>query len=139
MQIGEKTVSVEKYIKVQERDTEPKDFTNLYVKNMPRSWDDAKVKEVFAEYGTVTSTMVQKDPKGRQFAFVNYEDAEMAKKAIEALEGKDLRTEEDKTADEEDEKKEMEKKEEEKKEGEEEKKEEPKDYGLFVGRAMSKA
>merc|ERR1712078_834334 len=101
MQIGEKTVAVEKYMKATERDTEPKDFTNLYVKNMPRSWDEAKVKEVFAEYGTVTSTSVQKDPKGRTFAFVNYEEAEMAKKAIEGLEGKDLRTDDDKKADEE--------------------------------------
>merc|ERR1712139_403525 len=103
--MGEKTVTVERYTKATDRDSEPKDFTNLYVKNMPRSWDDAKIKEVFAEYGTVTSTMVQKDPKGRTFAFVNYEDCEMAKKAVEALEGKDLRTDEDKAADEEDEKK----------------------------------
>jgi polyadenylate-binding protein len=87
MQIGEKTVSVEKYTKATERDTEPKDFTNLYVKNMPRSWDEAKIKEVFGEYGAVTSTLVQKDPKGRTFAFVNFEEAESAKKSIEAVVG----------------------------------------------------
>merc|ERR1712118_467797 len=115
MQIGEKTVSVEKYMKATDRDTEPKDFTNLYVKNMPKSWDDAKIKEVFAEYGTVTSTLVQKDPKGLSFAFVNYKEAESAKKAIEALEGKDFRTDEDKKADEEAEMEEEKKKEEEKK------------------------
>merc|ERR1719353_928116 len=110
-------------MKSTERDTEPKDFTNLYVKNMPRSWDEATIKEKFGEFGTVTSTLVQKDPKGRSFAFVNFADAEMAKKAIEALEGKDFRTDEDKAADEEKEKK----------------AEEPKSYGLFVGRAMSKS
>merc|ERR1711990_653704 len=98
MQIGEKTVSVEKYMKATDRDTEPKDFTNLYVKNMPRSWDEAKVKEMFAEFGTVTSTLVQKDPKGRTFAFVNFETYEMAKSAVEGLEGKDFRTDEDKAA-----------------------------------------
>merc|ERR1719352_745058 len=129
MQIGEKTVSVEKYTKVTDRDTEPKEFTNLYVKKMPRSWDEAKIKEVFGEYGTVTSTLVQKDPKGRTFAFVNYEDAEMAKKAVEALEGKDLRTDEDKQADEEAEMEEEKKK-------EEEKEEKVKSYCLFVCRAM---
>merc|ERR1719171_711471 len=146
MQIGENTVTVEKYMKSTERDSEPKEFTNLYVKNMPRSWDEAKIKEMFAEFGTVTSTLVQKDPKGRSFAFVNFEDCESAKKAIEGLEGKDFRTDEDKAADEEEKKKKAEeKKEEEKKEEgkeDEEKKEEedkPEDHGLFVGRAMSKA
>merc|ERR1719174_534702 len=130
-------------MKATDRDTEPKDFTNLYVKNMPRSWDDAKIKEMFAEYGTVTSTLVQKDPKGRSFAFVNYEEAESAKKAIEALEGKDFRTDEDKKADEEAEMEEEKKKEEEKKDDDkkedEEKEKKEKDYGLFVGRAMSKS
>merc|ERR1712118_165969 len=101
MQIGEKTVSVEKYTKVTDRDTEPKEFTNLYVKNMPKSWDEAKVKEMFAEFGTVTSTSVQKDPKGRPFAFVNFETFEMAKAALEGLEGRDFHTDEDKAADEE--------------------------------------
>merc|ERR1711904_337941 len=110
MQIGEKTVSVEKYMKATDRDTEPKDFTNLYVKNMPKSWDEAKVKEMFAEFGTVTLTLMQKDPKGRFFAFVNFEDAEMAKKAIEGLEGKDFRTDEDKEADAEEKKKKEEEK-----------------------------
>merc|ERR1719352_21922 len=129
MQIGEKTVTVEKYLKTTERDSEPKDFTNLYVKNMPRSWDEAKIKEVFEEYGKVTSTLVQKDPKGRSFAFVNYEEADSAKKAIEALEGKDLRTDEDKKADEEAEMEEM-------KKNEEKKEEKVKSYCLFVCRAM---
>merc|ERR1712185_473940 len=99
-----------RYTKATDRDSEPKDFTNLYVKNMPRSWDDAKIKEVFSEYGTVTSTLVQKDAKGRTFAFVNFEDSESAKKAIEGLEGKDFRTDEDKAADEEEKKKAEEKK-----------------------------
>ena len=62
MKIGENTVTVEKYMKATDRDAEPKDFTNLYVKNMPKSWDEAKLKEMFAEFGTVTSTLVQKDP-----------------------------------------------------------------------------
>ena len=57
------------------------------------------------------------------------------------LEGKDFRTDEDKAADEEEKKKKAEEKKEkdEGKEDEEKKEEEPEDYGLFVGRAMSKA
>ena len=113
-----------RYTKATDRDAEPKDFTNLYVKNMPKSWDEAKLKEMFAEFGTVTSTLMQKDPKGRSFAFVNFEDAEMAKKAIENLEGKDFRTDEDKAADEEEKKK----AEEEKKKAAEEKKKKEKSW-----------
>merc|ERR1711924_210263 len=96
MQIGENTGTVEKYLKSTDRDVEPKEFTNLYVKNMPRSWDEAKLKEMFKEFGSVTSTLLQKDPKGRSFAFVNFEKYEEAKAAIDGLEGKDFRTDEDK-------------------------------------------
>merc|ERR1719171_1844184 len=107
---------------------------------------------MFAEFGTVTSTMVQKDPKGRTFAFVNFEDSESAKKAIEGLEGKDFRTDEDKAADKKDEEKKAEekaekekekegeeKKDEEKKDEEKKEEEKPEDYGLYIGRAMSKS
>merc|ERR1719440_2719395 len=98
---------------------------------MPRSWDEVKLKEMFAEFGTVTSTLMQKDLKGCSFAFVNFETAEAAKSAIEGLEGKDFRTDEDKAADEEEKKKKAEekaeKKKEEGKEDEEEKKEEEKE------------
>lgn len=42
--------------------------------------------------------MVQKDKKGRPFAFLNFEQSEHAKAAIDELHGKDFRTEEQKTA-----------------------------------------
>lgn len=28
---------------------------NIYVKNFPKSWDEAKLKEVFGKYGTIKS------------------------------------------------------------------------------------
>jgi polyadenylate-binding protein len=83
MQIGDTTVVVEKYLKMTERDNEPKTFTNVYMKNIPKSWDDEKVKTMFADFGTVTSSVVQEDKKGRKFAFVNFETAEMASAAVE--------------------------------------------------------
>ena len=58
---------------------EPTHFTNVYVKNFPNDWDEAKLKDKFAEYGIITSCMLSEDKKGRKFAFVNYEDADMAK------------------------------------------------------------
>lgn len=33
-------------------------FTNVYVKNLPDSVDDAKLNEMFSEHGTVTSAVV---------------------------------------------------------------------------------
>eukprot|EP00568_Trieres_chinensis_P006195 CAMPEP_0183307804 /NCGR_PEP_ID=MMETSP0160_2-20130417/19532_1 /TAXON_ID=2839 ORGANISM="Odontella Sinensis, Strain Grunow 1884" /NCGR_SAMPLE_ID=MMETSP0160_2 /ASSEMBLY_ACC=CAM_ASM_000250 /LENGTH=777 /DNA_ID=CAMNT_0025471479 /DNA_START=126 /DNA_END=2459 /DNA_ORIENTATION=+ len=35
------------------------DWTNLYVKNIPREWDDAKLKEEFAKYGEIMSATHQ--------------------------------------------------------------------------------
>eukprot|EP00397_Hematodinium_sp_SG-2012_P014928 GEMP01015190.1.p1 GENE.GEMP01015190.1~~GEMP01015190.1.p1 ORF type:complete len:649 (+),score=184.49 GEMP01015190.1:329-2275(+) len=101
MQIGEKTVFVGEFIKRTERDKpEITNFTNLYVKNFPREWEDDDVKKVFEGFGKITSLAVNSDKKGRKFAFVNFEEPEQAKKAIEALHEKsDYRTEEQKEED----------------------------------------
>jgi len=98
MQIGEKTVQVGAFLKAQDRDSEPKNFTNVYIKHMPADWDDDKIKEVFGKFGTITSTLVQADKKERKFAFVNYENVDDAKKAIEEMNEKDVRTDEQKKA-----------------------------------------
>eukprot|EP00928_Gymnodinium_smaydae_P019535 TRINITY_DN174_c0_g1_i4.p1 TRINITY_DN174_c0_g1~~TRINITY_DN174_c0_g1_i4.p1 ORF type:complete len:539 (-),score=167.53 TRINITY_DN174_c0_g1_i4:603-2219(-) len=102
MQIGDNTVQVCMFVKNSEREGATI-FTNLYVKHMPADWDEAKVTEVFGKFGTITSSCMQKDPKGRSFAFVNFEEPDAAKKALEELNGKDVRSEEQKKKDEEDE------------------------------------
>lgn len=76
------------------------DWTNLYVKGLPESWDDAKLREEFEKHGAVTSCKVQVAPqegeegkeksgegKSRGFGFVNFEEHESAVKAIEAFNG----------------------------------------------------
>lgn len=78
------------------------DWTNLYVKGLPSSWDDAKLREEFEKHGAVTSCKVQVAPqegeeskekekesegKSRGFGFVNFEEHESAVKAIEAFNG----------------------------------------------------
>lgn len=91
------------------------DWTNLYVKGLPTSWDDAKLREEFEKHGAVTSCKVQvaaaaaapegeeskekdkdgkekekekpAEPKSRGFGFVNFEEHDAAVKAIEALNG----------------------------------------------------
>merc|ERR1719198_2865068 len=46
MQIGEKQVQVSQFIKRSERDPpDTTNYTNLYVKNFPADWDEAKIEE----------------------------------------------------------------------------------------------
>ncbi|CAM9154345.1 unnamed protein product [Scytosiphon promiscuus] len=86
------------------------DWTNLYVKGLPTSWDDAKLREEFEKHGAVTSCKVQVTPqegeeskdkekekektggsgKSRGFGFVNFEEHESAVKAIEAFNGTEV-------------------------------------------------
>ncbi|CAD7964979.1 unnamed protein product [Amoebophrya sp. A120] len=97
MQIGEKTVYVGEFIPRDGRTpAEITNFTNIYVKNYPDEWDEAKILEEFGKFGKVTSSMTQKDKKNRNFAFLNYETAEEARAAIEDMHKKDLRSEEEK-------------------------------------------
>ncbi|EER04738.1 polyadenylate-binding protein, putative [Perkinsus marinus ATCC 50983] len=100
MQIGEKTVYVAPFKKTAERnDGTPKNFTNVYIKHIPASWNEEKIKEEFGAFGEITSLAVQTDPKGRRFAFVNYAEFEQARAAVEEMDGKDVRNEEEKAAD----------------------------------------
>ena len=99
MNIGTKTVFVGLFQKHADReDGTPKQFTNVYLKHIPESWDDEKVKAAIVEFGTVTSFVVKVDPKGRRFAFANFEEFDQAKACVDALHGKDMRTEEQKAA-----------------------------------------
>jgi polyadenylate-binding protein len=98
MQIGEQTVQVCEFVKHNTtKDGKPdmENYTNLYVKCFPADWDEAKLNELFGEIGTVSASALRKDNKGRVFAFINYEKTEDAKKAVETLHKKDLRSEEE--------------------------------------------
>jgi RNA recognition motif-containing protein len=39
-------------------------FTNVFVKNLPLSVDDAKLGEIFKKYGSITSAVVMKGADG---------------------------------------------------------------------------
>lgn len=75
-----------------EQDAERKKlYTNLYVKNLDPEVTQDGLKEMFAEFGKITSAVVQLDAQGksRGFGFVNLENHEDAVKAVEALHGKE--------------------------------------------------
>jgi polyadenylate-binding protein len=61
-------------------------FTNVFVKNLDKSVDEDKLKEIFGKYGEIQNAVVMRDEKGSKgFAFVNFTDHEAANKAVEEL------------------------------------------------------
>jgi len=64
-------------------------FTNLYIKNVPEDATDDGFKDLFDKHGVITShkLMVDAEGKPRGFGFMNFETAEQAAAAVEALNG----------------------------------------------------
>ncbi|CAN6844605.1 unnamed protein product [Brassica oleracea] len=96
--LGENVLFVGKAQKKSEREEELKrkheqeklQGSNLYVKNLDDSVDDEKLKEMFSEYGNVTSSKVMINSGGlsRGFGFVAYSIPEEASKAMNEMNGK---------------------------------------------------
>ena len=68
-------------------------FTNLYVKNLDTSVTQEEFEEMFKQFGTVTSAVVQVDETGNSkgFGFVNFEIHDEAQLAVDSLHDTDLR------------------------------------------------
>ncbi len=67
--------------------------TKLYVGGLAYSVNDQGLEAMFTEFGKVVSSAVIKDrdtSQSKGFGFVELEDADAAKKAIEAMNGKDV-------------------------------------------------
>lgn len=86
--IDEYEVFVGPFVRRQERAGQS-NWTNLYVKQFPVTWDEAKIKEIFSEFGQVASVFVQReDTKSKGFGFVNFVEHESAEKALKELANK---------------------------------------------------
>lgn len=70
------------------------DWTNLYVKQFPGSWDEAKLKEIFEAYGAVANVAITPDAEGKSkgFGFVNFAEHESAVKTLAELANKSFPT-----------------------------------------------
>ncbi|KAK5831865.1 polyadenylate-binding protein 2-like [Gossypium arboreum] len=94
MLINDKQVYVGPFLRKQERDSalDKTKFNNVFVKNLSESTTDEDLKTIFGEYGDITSVVVMRDADGtsKGFGFVNFEHADAAAKAVEALNGKKL-------------------------------------------------
>jgi len=65
----------------------------IYVGNLPWSVDQAKLKELFSEFGEITEATVISDRfsgRSKGFGFVTFSKDEEAKKAVEAMNGKEI-------------------------------------------------
>jgi len=80
------------FLRKQDRDNDlnKTKFNNVYVKNLSESFTEDDLKNEFGAYGTIISAVLMRDADGRSkcFGFVNFENAEDAAKAVEALNGK---------------------------------------------------
>ena len=64
---------------------------NLYISNLSYNISDEDLRQLFADYGEITSAKVIMDRetgRSRGFGFVELSDDELAKKAIEEYDGK---------------------------------------------------
>ncbi|CDH58878.1 polyadenylate binding protein [Lichtheimia corymbifera JMRC:FSU:9682] len=97
MLLNDKKVYVGHHIPRKERQAKVEEmrskFTNVYVKNLDTEVDDKELEELFGKYGKITSAIVQKDEEGNSkgFGFVNFENYEHARKAVEELNEKEYK------------------------------------------------
>ncbi|KAK0210819.1 polyadenylate binding protein [Desarmillaria ectypa] len=96
MLLNDKKVYVGHHISRKERqsklDEMKAQFTNLYVKNVSPEVTTEEFDELFQQFGTVTSAVIQTDDEGKSkgFGFVNFETHEAAQKAVETLHDTEL-------------------------------------------------
>ncbi len=65
----------------------------VYVGNLPFSVDDEKLRELFSSYGEIEESSVIKDKfsgRSKGFGFVTFKNDDEAKKAIEAMNEKEV-------------------------------------------------
>jgi len=70
-----------------------KQFTNLYIKNLPESWTDEKMEEEFKVFGEILSHKVAFDHetgKSKCFGFISFKEHDQAEAAVEAMDGKEI-------------------------------------------------
>ncbi|XBI15660.1 hypothetical protein VPH35_058038 [Triticum aestivum] len=65
-------------------------YTNVYVKNLPKEFTHSDLLQEFGPFGTITSVVIMRDNDGisKCFGFVNYGQLECAAEAMKSLNGK---------------------------------------------------
>jgi polyadenylate-binding protein len=89
--IEDMEVHVGPFVRRQER-AGVSDWTNLYVKQFPETWDEVRLEALFSPFGTLANVIINKDAEGKSkgFGFVNYLDHVSAEKALNELASKSI-------------------------------------------------
>lgn len=89
--IDDMPVNVGIFVRRQDRAGQ-NDWTNLYIKQFPLSWDEDKLKALFEPYGTISSLAITKDEEGKSkgFGFIDFAEHDSAAKVLEELANKTL-------------------------------------------------
>lgn len=92
--VGGKQIYVGKFVKRSDRILPSPDakYTNLYVKNVDLDVTEELLRAKFSEFGKIASLVVSKDGNGssRGFGFVNFDNPDDARRAMEAMHGSQL-------------------------------------------------
>lgn len=91
MLLKDKQVYVGPFIRRQERERDSglSRFNNIYIKNLAETTTEDDLKRIFGVHGAISSAVIMRDADGKSkcFGFVNFDHAEDAAKAVEALNG----------------------------------------------------
>ena len=91
---GKKLEVVAKIDKKDGKSTKPttSESNNLFIKNLPSGTTDEKLKALFSEFGAIISASVQKTEIGelKDYGYVCFQTVDEAKRAIEAMNKKNL-------------------------------------------------
>ncbi|XP_004494108.1 polyadenylate-binding protein 7 [Cicer arietinum] len=92
--IDDKQIFVGKFVKKSDRVMSGPDarYTNLYMKNLDLDITETLLREKFSSFGKIVSLAVAKDNNGmsKGFGFVNFDNPDDAKRAMEAMNGSQL-------------------------------------------------
>ncbi|XP_054794771.1 polyadenylate-binding protein 7-like isoform X2 [Prosopis cineraria] len=92
--VRDKLIYVGKFVKKSERLLPGPDskFTNLFMKNLDPETTEELLQEKFAPFGNIVNLAVAKDNNGvsKGFGFVNYDNPDDAKRAMETMNGSRL-------------------------------------------------
>ncbi|KAL0555410.1 hypothetical protein IC582_009355 [Cucumis melo] len=92
--VGDKQIYVGKFVRKSDRVLANPDikYTNLYVKNLDPEIGEEHLQEKFSEFGKISSMIISRDENGvsRGFGFINFENSDDAKRALETLNGSQL-------------------------------------------------
>lgn len=89
MLIAEKKVTVEPYMKLEERASKSETtFTNVYIKNVPSEWTEETLKAKLAGFGETTSVLIPKTESGdlKGYCFANFASHEAAQLCVDGVE-----------------------------------------------------